>query len=374
MTSQTMLKNKVFILIVSATVALAPLASAQTKKEDTNQADPNIRITQTPPKGGGPDRMEAIAGTVSGVNSKDCRVVIFALGGDTWYVQPYVASPYTEIKEDGRWENDTHLGSKYGALLVKRAYQPPATARTLPTVGGEILARVVVEAAEQERRDEARTIRFSGYEWKVKSSDGRVGPGPNYFSASDDNVAVDAQGRLHLRITNRAGRWSCAEVISQESFGYGVYRFYVDTNVDQLDPRIVLGLFTWSDEPAYHHREIDVEISRWNDANNKNGQFVVQPYTQPENIVRFPIPTGLSGSTHSFTWEPQRVFCQSVKGLSPHQASQEDVIHQHTFTEHIPRAGGENARINLWLIGGRPPINGQETVVIIRQFEFSPAR
>src|SRR5258708_3441244 len=116
---------------------------------------------------------------------------------------------------------------------------------------------------ESTPRPEVRRLRFSGYDWTVKSSDGRVGPGPNYFSDSNDNVLVDAQGRLHLLITQPNGRWYCAEVISIRSFGYGTYRFYLDTNLDNLDPQIVLGMFTWNDAPAYNHREIDIEVSRW---------------------------------------------------------------------------------------------------------------
>jgi hypothetical protein len=72
-------------------------------------------------------------------------------------------------------------------------------------------------------------LRFSGYDWTVKSGEGRVGPGPNYFSADDDNVAVDAEGWLHLRVTRRDDRWLCAEVVSAQSFGSGAYRFYLNS-------------------------------------------------------------------------------------------------------------------------------------------------
>src|SRR5262245_21295616 len=71
-----------------------------------------------------------------------------------------------------------------------------------------------------------RTISFSGKTWLVKSSTGKVGPGPNYFSDSTDNVWVDAGGRLHLKITKAKGKWSSAEIVSADSFGYGTYRFY----------------------------------------------------------------------------------------------------------------------------------------------------
>ncbi|MGA9996376.1 MAG: glycoside hydrolase family 16 protein [Pyrinomonadaceae bacterium] len=215
-----------------------------------------------------------------------------------------------------------------------------------------------------------RTLEFSGYDWTVKSSGGRVGPGPNYFSDSNDNVTVDAQGRLHLRITQHQGRWYCAEVISTRSFGYGTYRFYLDTMADSLDPQVVLGMFTWNNAPAYNHREIDIEVSRWGQANNKNGQFVVQPYTRSQNIARFQIPSGLQASTHFFTWKPDSVFCQSMKGSYRDAPEPFTIIQQHTFTEGIPQAGEENARINLWLLAGHPPADGKEEEIIISKFEF----
>jgi hypothetical protein len=211
-----------------------------------------------------------------------------------------------------------------------------------------------------------KTLQFSGYDWLVKTSDQRVGPGPNYFSDSADNVSIDAQGQLHLRITEKDGRWSCAEVVSSRSFGYGTYRFYLNTKAESLDPQAVLGLFTWNDDPAYAHREIDIEISRWASADNQNAQFVVQPYTRPENIVRFQMPPALSSSVHSFSWKPDNVHFQST-------ASDQVVIKQYTFTKDIPRAGGENARINLWLFAGRPPGDGKPIEVVISKFEFTPA-
>jgi hypothetical protein len=213
-----------------------------------------------------------------------------------------------------------------------------------------------------------RTLQFSGYEWRVKASDDRVGPGSNYFSDSADNIEVDAQGRLHIRITQREGRWFCAEVISTRSFGYGTYRFYLATKAESLDPEAVLGMFTWNNDPAYAHRELDIEISRWGHANNKNAQFVVQPYSHLGNMVRFQMPSGLSSSLHSFNWKPDNVHFQSIADYT----SGWQVIQQHTFTKDIPKAGDENARINLWLMASRPPTDGKPMEVIISKFEFIP--
>ena len=72
-----------------------------------------------------------------------------------------------------------------------------------------------------------KSLSFSGYVWRVKASEKRVGPGANYFSDSGTNVWVDDAGRLHLRISNDDGKWRCGEVISETSFGFGTYRFYM---------------------------------------------------------------------------------------------------------------------------------------------------
>ena len=366
--------------ILLAILAPASRGDYNIQLEANQTTEPRIEITVVPPKGGGPDRVDRIAGIVGGVDNKESKVVIFALGGGTWYVQPYTASPYTSINNDGKWESDTHLGSEYAALLVNPSYKPPDTTATLPKVGGAVLAIVVVPAKEKpelaakpDHTDEVRVLQFSGYEWKVKSSSGQVGPGPNHFSDSKENVELDARGRLRLRISHHDGQWYCPEVVSTRSFGYGTYKFYIDGSIDDMDPSIVLGLFTWSDAPAYSHREIDVEISKWGNENNKNGQFVVQPYTNPMSIVRFEIPRGLSATTHSFTWKPDSVFCQSVKGITG-APEKSIVIEEHAFTQGIPQAGGENARINLWLISGKPPKDGKEAEIIISKFEFVPWR
>ena len=116
---------------------------------------------------------------------------------------------------------------------------------------------VAVPAALAARPSPPRTVAFSGYSWDVKSSAGKIGPGPNYFSSSTANVWVDSSGRLHLKLTKAKGRWYAAEVINQASLGRGTYAWVLDSAVDALDANGVLGLFTWSDDQAYNHRELD---------------------------------------------------------------------------------------------------------------------
>ena len=131
-----------------------------------------------------------------------------------------------------------------------------------------------------------------------------------------------------------------------------------------LDPNAVLGLFTWNDDPAYNHREIDVEFSRFgNAADPTNGQFVVQPYATTGNLVRITQPSAVTTSTHAFTWRTSSVdFATSAATPSSWTYAGPDV----------PQPGGEHARMNLWLFRGQPPSNGLPIEVVITSFTFTP--
>jgi hypothetical protein len=209
-----------------------------------------------------------------------------------------------------------------------------------------------------------RTIQFSGYTWQVKSSTDAVGPGPNRFSDSAANVWVDGLGRLHLKLTRSNGRWHCAEAVNTQSLGFGRYAFELDSRVDALDPNAVLGLFTWSDDPAYTHREIDIELSRWGSgADETNGQYVVQPYDGSGNLQRI-TQRAVSSSTLSFDWQPDAVtFAASSAAPSAWTYSGPDV----------PQPGSEHVRMNLWLYRGMPPANGNSVEVVVTRFSFTPA-
>jgi hypothetical protein len=206
-----------------------------------------------------------------------------------------------------------------------------------------------------------RTVEFSGYTWEVKSSEEGVGPGPNLFSDSPDNVWVDSRGWLHLKLTYSEGRWYCAEVINTQSLGLGRYSFQLGSPVSDFDPNVVLGLLTWSDDPAYSHREIEFEFSRWaNPRNPTNAQYVVHPFRS--NRQKFSQPP-IASSTQSFDWGQNAVTFTSSSGVPS------------TWTTHrIPPPGGERVHMNLWLYLGVPPSDGRSTEVIVTSFKFTRTR
>lgn len=127
------------VLAVTAVVILPYSLGGQT-------SSPGIKITDPPPAAkGGPDEMFPISGEVTGTDTKGLSVVIYAQAGGTWFVQPFVDSPWTDIKAGGKWETETHGGSTYAALLVRRSdFKATAQVRTLPTAG--VLARDLVRS------------------------------------------------------------------------------------------------------------------------------------------------------------------------------------------------------------------------------------
>lgn len=197
------------------------------------------------------------------------------------------------------------------------------------------------------------SVRFSGYTWSVKESATPVGPGPNLFSAA--NVTVDRSG-LRLRIGRTDVGWTCAEVVAQGSFGYGTYTWTVTGDVTRLDPSTVLGMFTWSDEPADAHREIDVEIGRLGDPSpTPTGRFTVQA-AGPASSPAFKLPSAPI-SRHRLTWQPGHVSAESsTPGSAPVRWALTDPA--------VPRPGGAVApRINAWCYRGLAPAGPQHVTV-----------
>ncbi|NDV61907.1 glycoside hydrolase family 16 protein [Puniceicoccales bacterium CK1056] len=335
---------------------------------------PEISFTFVPPQGSDAN----LTGEVMNVNPEDHRVAVY-IYVHGWWTKPTNAQPLSMIDSGGNWVCDITTGGadlvakKIAAFLIPVGYDPPILNGTAEF---PVDLQVTALASIQVDRQSVNAFHFSGYDWDVKTSGGFLfGPGPNVFSDDLENVWVDAEGKLHLRITYRDGQWRCAEVISNDSFGYGTYRFYVDSPVDALDPNVVLGLFTWSDDPAYSYREIDVEITRWGDAQDPtNAQFVVQPWNNPGNLVRYTIPQGSAPTTHSFDWQADQIAFASHDGAYAPPPDVTPLLTQWTYTgPDIPVPGDEQVRINLWLVSGLEPIDGEEVEVVISRFVFIPS-
>jgi hypothetical protein len=243
------------------------------------------------------------------------------------------------------------------AVAVKRSRVVAAAAAVM------VISALLLAGGGFARPAAYRTVEFSGYTWLVKSSTSSTdeGPGPNDFSDSPDNVWVDNHGRLHLRLTHVHGDWYCAEVISTHSFGSGRYSFQIDSDVHALDPNVVLGFFTWNNDPAYYNREIDLEFARFGGTFRlTNGDYVVQPYLHPGHVHRF-IEPAVAPSADSFDWETNSVLFRSTAAIPEAWRY---------IGRDVPPRGHAEMHINLWLFHGNPPQNGKAVEIIINHFSF----
>lgn len=229
-----------------------------------------------------------------------------------------------------------------------------------------LISCLVVLGIASSSSAQKRFITFSGLKWEVKTSPRPVGPGPNVFSDSTKNVWVDKQGRLHLKITQQQGRYTCAEVVCQKSFGYGHYRFEVAT-VKNLAPSVVGGLFTWDNtDPADAHREIDFEYGYWLNTKQPNFQNVIQPYAHNGNMNRFSV-RHQTKLVHEFNWQPTKI---DFRTFSPVARSKRPIATWTYTGSDIHRPGREQTRINLWLFNGMIPASTGDPEMIISRFTF----
>ena len=207
------------------------------------------------------------------------------------------------------------------------------------------------------------TLSWQGYSWVARTAPGAPGA-PQQWSAG--NVSIDGAGRLHLAVTrDKKGRYTQAELDSvRNGWGYGTYRWQVDTDVTKLAPEHVLGLFTYGRDAGYGHREIDIEASGWGTTpitwdytTWANGHYPVA------RTVATPGPT-----TQQIEWSPGRITWTTWDATG-------GVLATATATgADVPVPLDESIGINLWVCGCESGWDKTPaTEVVISGFEFTPS-
>lgn len=372
------------VAVFVRSVALAGCAAASAGAAGAQ----TISISGVPDYGA----LGSVTGSVGGVDPAAHRVAAFIhIEGSGWWTKPTLASPTVGIDAGGAFEVDVGTGGPSSldsrAVVFCTALIPAAVTPETASGATRIPASLAPLAIDCEQRY-GRTLWFSGLEWGVKESPLPVGPGANVFSDREEDVFVDAEGRLHLRIAFHDGKWWSAELVLLHSLGYGSYWVHTDSPLDVLDPNATFGVFLWDlwgDEtsvPGSPNREIDVEDSRWTDVSDPtSSQAVVQPAAAtPQNLHRYALPD-LSGDarvTRALDWAPDAIRFLALRGHHwPSSFAPGDVIDEYAYIHapaeqrYVPTAGRETLRIALWLnhveLGGAPPPHpaGGEPVEVI---------
>jgi hypothetical protein len=151
--------------------------------------------------------------------------------------------------------------------------------------------------------------------------------------------------------------------------GYGTYIVTV-RDTSGLEPAAVLSMNTFDDWGGEQHfRELDIEMSRWGDAANKNNaQFGVQPFYIPGNLTLFAAPAGTL--THSLLWQYGRASFKTVRGSSIHAGA--PIVFQHDFTSGVPSPGTERFLLMFYVVASDKTPLQHENEVVIEKFQYLP--
>ena len=229
----------------------------------------------------------------------------------------------------------------------------------------------IISTAAQANEAATVTINFSGYTWVVKNSGTtKIGPGPNFWTKN--NVWVDSNGWLHLRIAKNATgkKWLCAEVQSTQSFGYGKYQWNVEGAIDKLDKNVVLGLFNYSGNDGFD--EMDIEFARWGDSLAPNLNYTVWPAQTGNTNFSYTKDFSLTGTytTQRFTRSSNSVVFKSMYGFYNDDTN----LYASATCTSPPKSISTLSMpvyLNLWLMQGRNPSNGLGEEIIIHNFTYT---
>lgn len=218
------------------------------------------------------------------------------------------------------------------------------------------------------------TLSWKGLTWNITNG-GMAG----IAQGSSSNVFVDANGYLHLKITNAGGVWTASELFSTTKLGFGTYQWQIEGPVDRMDPSVVLGLFPYGPAAgigADGTNELDQEFAFWNHPTGTNFGWTFYPATGSqvgEKAITFSLNGG-NAVTSRMVWSSTSVVGSLLSGFQP-VTSNTGLISSWTYapanpTTNIPQ-DALPLGMNLWLFES-PPASGKNVEIVLRDFQFVP--
>ena len=214
---------------------------------------------------------------------------------------------------------------------------------------------------------------WQGAAWTARESPVvRQDPNKNYWLATPETVFTDSQDRLHLVAKQCGINWCGAGIGTvQNNYGYGTYRFVLDTPMADLDPMAVVGMFTYNKDVTPSKQECDVELSPWGvlDPTARNAQWVVQPWKTRGHLVPFTVPR-TTAMTYEFTWRPKSVTFKARLGTDPHGK----VVNSWKSTKALPGkpTPGTQVHLNIWFKKGLAPYDRSAQEAVFSSFSYTP--
>lgn len=315
----------------------------------------SIHVTDSPP----PGQSGRIRGSVEGVDPAGYKLAIVLDVFGTYWSKPTAKNPSAPVFADGSFNALFITGGQDACAEKIHLFLVPIDATIPVTLGGKGVPAQLIEMSVArhviDRAPAADKLEWAGRTWLKKDTGSCVwGPGPNSFSK--DSVWVDEAGKLHLAIRYINGRWRCAEIILDESLGYGSYRFFIDSDLSGMPAPVVGSGFVYDDDPAFYHREIDIEFSNGAVVGEDSPwQYVVQPYYRADQRFRFNSPTNASQLVQTFLWLPFQVSFASYD-TDPVFENDFESVHSLEWSS-VPSFPGRNFEKLQFSVLGSGPTN-----------------
>ena len=222
------------------------------------------------------------------------------------------------------------------------------------------------------RPAQAADLTWKGFDWNF--TDGGMA---GVAGGASSNISVDGSGYLHLKITKTGNTWTASELFTTQKLGFGTYQWQIEGPVDTFDKNNVLGLFPYGPAAGIGGdgtNEIDIEFSRWGQANGVNADFTDYPNSGTvvgETSFDFSLG-GSTSSTARFVWNSTSIESSVLKG---HQAlaSETGLLKKWKYAPNNPSVNIPQQALplgmNLWCFDA-PPSDGQNVEIVIRDFQF----
>ncbi len=247
---------------------------------------------------------------------------------------------------------------------------------------GYLLALLLCAFGEQENPKEFSPITGNSFEafemqWQVKRKSERHGPGPNLFGQRADNLMIDPKDGLLFQIKKARKGWSCAEIISENTVGYGDYWVEIEADISKLNKQVVFGFFTYDHQNPPTHSEVDVEVSRWGKSKADPAQFAFYVALDSPVVKRFATASG--SKNHVFVIKRRADYTEyyyyegTMSDYNPSSEAQQYFKYSYPMDSYKPTQ--EKLHLNLWLFQGKWPafsFLARDRKILVKNVKYTP--
>ena len=197
-------------------------------------------------------------------------------------------------------------------------------------------------------------LTWKGIEWNARTYDGNPGGVDNKWSVLGSYI--DELGKLHLSIIKDGSTFYSSELCTPTKYKYGVFRWKIETPLNDLDPNVCLAGFTYLNDTT----EIDIEYSKWQ-YDTRELWYSNQPTTFPGYQIEQAQPI-----IGEIDWSPSRIIFSSWYADGT-------LISQYTTTTDIPTEESYFL-LQCWLIDpSAGTASGGNLDFVFSDFSYNPS-